>query len=817
MNKPEMYNSYYKLFREKFEQDFPNAKIPNHQEGRHYITIKNENKIGYYCEYTSKGYSYAEYTGFIVGIYLEGETYKNQYQLLLANKDEINNDIGEDLVWLDTGKVGRIFFRLDANIENDVDKWKDIIIWQVNKLKNILKKFPPYINKISTNITFENITRDDILKAITEYDKIKNSGNLNPKRKQIDYILFHNSKEYPHKYIIGIAYGLKNNTDILDSKLYQSTGNIKASASWCLKENGFELYADGKYKKYLENKYQNENTINTYYNDLKKGIKIFQNISSLKTEKLSILIQSMLNQDIDYNIYDTSQKELGFNDKQLFSTLKTKAKEYLESISIKRSITSQKDDEMPTQSTSPLNQILYGPPGTGKTYNTINKALEIIFDKENKTTNRLFNVEIEKETIEVSKSYNDVLELTDNKREYLKGLYDHFNEQISFVTFHQSYGYEEFVEGIKAKTNNNQIKYSVEEGIFKRLCKQAKSRSILEYGQQIGSYQISKINNEYIDLAKKDKSIITIQRMVLNVIFNLIDNKLLTSDDFDSDKARIELNKFDNRIEKSHIHSYRNIYKLFSKYYLDKKNLLNKDRNYILIIDEINRGNISKIFGELITLIEPSKRIGEDEEIRLTLPNSPQERFGVPSNLYIIGTMNTADRSIAQIDTALRRRFEFVEMMPNSDLFTKKNDEISDDTKYIKRDSDLIIKDTEINIRLMINAINERIEYIYDREHTIGHSYFLPLIKTPTKDKLDEIFNVNIIPLLAEYFYGDWGDIVEILNDDKGYFIKEKVLQYKTKNDRQNKVYTINNSFSKEGYLNIYDGLNIKEDLQDNK
>ena len=113
-----------------------------------------------------------------------------------------------------------------------------------------------------------------------------------------------------------------------------------------------------------------------------------------------------------------------------------------------------------------------------------------------------------------------------------------------------------------------------------------------------------------------------------------------------------------------------------------------------------------------------------------------------------------------------------------------------------------------INVSEILKAINERIEYIYDREHTIGHSYFMPLIKTPTKDKLDEIFRVNIIPLLAEYFYGDWGDIVEILNDDKGYFIEEKKLTYKTKTDRQNKVYIIKDEFLDDGYINIYDGLN---------
>ena len=184
----------------------------------------------------------------------------------------------------------------------------------------------------------------------------------------------------------------------------------------------------------------------------------------------------------------------------------------------------------------------------------------------------------------------------------------------------------------------------------------------------------------------------------------------------------------------------------------NKKN----QKNYILIIDEINRGNISKIFGELITLIEPSKRIGATEEIKVKLPNNG-ELFGVPQNLYIIGTMNTADRSIAQIDTALRRRFEFVEMLPKPELLVDKN-------------KNPIIIDG-INVQKILEAINERIEYIHDREHTIGHSYFMPLKDEPTKAKLDEIFRVNIIPLLTEYFYSDWQDLRFVLNND---YIKEK-------------------------------------------
>ena len=169
-------------------------------------------------------------------------------------------------------------------------------------------------------------------------------------------------------------------------------------------------------------------------------------------------------------------------------------------------------------------------------------------------------------------------------------------------------------------------------------------------------------------------------------------------------------------------------------------------RNRVFIIDEINRGNISKIFGELITLIEDSKRIGAVEEMRTRLPYSG-ERFGVPDNVYLIGTMNTADRSIALIDTALRRRFKFVEMQPNAELLEG------------------VVVDG-IEVKKMFEMINNRIEAFYDREHTVGHSFFMALKKNPNIEVLADIFACDIIPLLKEYFYDDFEKIAMILGDD---------------------------------------------------
>ena len=430
---------------------------------------------------------------------------------------------------------------------------------------------------------------------------------------------------------------------------------------------------------------------------------------------------------------------------------------------------------------SSLNQILYGPPGTGKTYNTINKALEIILEAQPDDEIR--------QLLDTAKNN----ELT---REERKKLTDKFKKlkdarQIEFVTFHQSYGYEEFVEGIKAIPKNrygndsDEMIYDVVDGIFKRLSNNA-----------IYEYNFDSDLRSYLNLGDKIK---------------LKDNKAIEIIDIDDTSLKIknhngeEFSQLFSTIKKAIInifekkdvrvtYQYRIAEYIISKIYKRKK-------KYILIIDEINRGNISKIFGELITLIEPSKRIEEDEEIRVKLPYSG-DNFGVPSNLYIIGTMNTADRSIAQIDTALRRRFVFEEMMPKPKLLSN--------IKILKSNGE----DTDINVEKILEAINERIEYLYDREHTIGHSYFMDLLKDGcnTKAKLDEIFRVNIIPLLAEYFYGDWNDIKIILHDTKNYFITEKktptyIIDESKKN---NKIYTVNQNtlandgFSIKGYKKIY-------------
>lgn len=226
---------------------------------------------------------------------------------------------------------------------------------------------------------------------------------------------------------------------------------------------------------------------------------------------------------------------------------------------------------------------------------------------------------------------------------------------------------------------------------------------------------------------------------------------------------------------------------------LISKNSGHKVDNYVLIIDEINRGNISRIFGELITLIEPDKREGEINELTSILPYT-NDKFSVPSNLYIIGTMNTADRSIALIDTALRRRFEFIECMPNPDLI------------------DANIED--INVSRLLSTINQRIEFLLDRDYTIGHAYFMN--GKLDFNKLKKIMVNRVIPLIQEYFYDNWENIERILGGagspgNNDYFLnKEEIrpsslFRDKLTDDLEPKYkYTIVENPTINAFINLY-------------
>ena len=318
---------------------------------------------------------------------------------------------------------------------------------------------------------------------------------------------------------------------------------------------------------------------------------------------------------------------------------------------------------------SSMNTILYGPPGTGKTYRTTELAVRIC----------------EKDAVASEKKIEFA------NYEALKARYEELRKEgrISFVTFHQSYGYEDFIEGLRPELKDGQVSYRVRPGIFREACAAA---------------------------------------------------------------AKLP------------------------------------SQNHVLIIDEINRANISKVFGELITLLEPDKRDGKLNAITVKLPYS-QESFSVPSNLFVIGTMNTADRSIALLDTALRRRFEFEEMQPD----------------YTALPEGLV---GGVDLPKMLKAMNDRIEYLYDRDHTIGHAYF---IEVKTLAHLDAVFRRKVIPLLQEYFYENWVKVLQVLNDEKsGGFIKvnndlPKGLELINEGfDPRLRYQIVRVEFNESAYKNIY-------------
>lgn len=381
------------------------------------------------------------------------------------------------------------------------------------------------------------------------------------------------------------------------------------------------------------------------------------------------------------------------------------------------------------------NTILYGPPGTGKTYNTVLYAVATIENK------NLSEVKAEE--------YNDVLSRYNEYKS--EGL-------IEFTTFHQSYGYEEFIEGIKPETKDNVVTYRVADGVFKKFCNDtvnnehafdlAWSKLVKQATNQEEKYDFPRrkeLSNNNEDLKTEYYNIGTSEGFTVKRQNS--ENKL--------NKQLIYREWLEDRFHSGDvppngtgwlIKSYRTILEEMIKHYgLPEHPSDNSNR--VFIIDEINRGNISKIFGELITLIEPTKRIGQTEGMKIKLPYS-QTMFGVPDNVYILGTMNTADRSIAAIDTALRRRFRFKEIMPDVDVLNG-------------------ITVEGVIIKNMLDKINKRITALYDREHTIGHSYFLPLKDNPTLDTLAVIFSDDIIPLLQEYFYEDYEKIRLVLGDNK--------------------------------------------------
>ena len=423
------------------------------------------------------------------------------------------------------------------------------------------------------------------------------------------------------------------------------------------------------------------------------------------------------------------------------------------------------------------NLILYGPPGTGKTYNSATYAVAICDGK---------SVDELKDYDAVMTRYNELKKAG----------------RIAFTTFHQSYGYEEFIEGIKPIIDENKqdIGYTIESGVFKEFCENAKSIVRTKNGDSIDAgariWKLTIMNGDlnqvkqecfeennvrmgfdidsdearsFVEDVKLGDIILSFKtRKTIDGIAIVTDEAAVLQDksmyktaravkwlakNIDEDITDINNGKLLHRMTFAKVPNMnvKDVIKLAEKVNpgLESTVIEENTEPHVFIIDEINRGNISKIFGELITLIESTKRAGMSESASAILPYSGDE-FSVPSNVYILGTMNTADRSIALMDTALRRRFQFIEMMPDSDVLRK-----------IHAD-----KVEDLDVAAVLDKINERITFLYDREHTIGHAFFTGLKDDASLAKLQSIFEKSVIPLLQEYFYEDYQKIQFVLGDN---------------------------------------------------
>lgn len=506
-------------------------------------------------------------------------------------------------------------------------------------------------------------------------------------------------------------------------------------------------------------------------------------------------------------------------------------------------------DSRLTMNNQPLNQILYGPPGTGKTFATIDKALSILDP--------------------------DFAALHADDRAALKARYDELaaEHRIRFVTFHQSFSYEDFVEGLRAENDGGTLQYRVEPGVFRSICddargsaqvasdigvrenariwkisidgtvtpSQTRSHCFANGEARIGWSTVGDLKNQHLAEVPAYASLGTNDRSSLRDFSQEIEpgDVLLcigSEDQFQavgvvqgeygyqatpptgvrSDYVNVlpvhwlatNLSLDIRPLNGGRKFTLKTVYEL-GRFgwpeladYLEAASIKlegaepaprSKAQSHVLIIDEINRGNISRIFGELITLIEPSKRKGADEALEVVLPYS-KKKFNVPDNVYLIGTMNTADRSLAGLDIALRRRFKFLEMPPKPETLAGRNV-------------------AGVDLQRLLVAMNRRIEVLLGRDYLLGHAYFLGI---DDLSGLADIFRHQVLPLLQEYFFEDWQRIAWVLNDqaktDDGhrFLIKEtaspsEVFGANVDLPQDNDLWRINgNAFDKsESYAGI--------------
>ncbi|WP_370476135.1 McrB family protein [Tamlana flava] len=631
-----------------------------------------------------------------------------------------------------------------------------------------------------------NITKEHLEKAINEIDL----KGIRKGRHSSTYDIVHNGKAYPPKLVISIANRYANGTELDSNEFY---GGKNTAAFQLLKENGFiiEKKDNSQDYKVITEYISALQTGKVYAANSIKGLvrnenflENLQAIDNIFFEDKLRTIDSNNYLDIIRFILDKHKIKSGdYNDFNIWSASKTFLRQtnpdfiqrheelnkvigfpdngngIYKSFLGERNLISYIKDKFETNPGSstqgimgqdnkiennenmdfPLNTILYGPPGTGKTYNTILRAAQIV----------------ENRKIE---SYDEALDIFKSN----------LHGQIEFITFHQNYSYEDFIQGLRPETDNkSSLVFDKKDGVFKKIADKALEN--LKLAQ--------KAPDELSNEAKFDKALDVFTDKVLESEDNFKINDTAYIFEVEEDAFRYTGHNWTNHLNglrmkftdlkeffrndvksrkdikglinisglaKHHASYYYLVYSEIIKYLPDKVDAPEKinPKNFVIVIDEINRANISRVFGELITLIEPDKRYNGSIPIEARLPSG--DPFIVPSNLYIVGTMNTADKSIALLDIALRRRFEFESMYPMYEINGHE------------------IYDVEI-----LRKINEKIKGSKGHDFQIGHAYFMG----ENKDLVQRM-NKKVIPLLLEYYMNDKKEVMDIL-ESAGLKIEE--------------------------------------------
>ena len=445
----------------------------------------------------------------------------------------------------------------------------------------------------------------------------------------------------------------------------------------------------------------------------------------------------------------------------------------------------------------PLNTILYGPPGTGKTYATFQRCVEICDSTAGGKTPEA-----------IHERYRKLVE----------------DRRVEFVTFHQSYGYEEFVEGLRPETEGDRggFRLKVRDGVLKRIAQRARRIPEIDLeGRQFYKVSLGWVHGQIFKECMEDGCVrfdwlseqdwsdprcdksdflfASAKELVPNVTWKSL--RMISAYQF-----RCQITHGDIVVVPEGASKYRAVGEVVGDYEYDpsgspprwahrravrwhwkaegKGRPVTEFKNnpfaphrvytlgphspdvllqhlkqepqrqpYVLVIDEINRANIAKVLGELITLLEDDKREGAENELAVTLPHS-NEPFTLPGNLHVLGTMNTADRSIALLDTALRRRFVFEEITPDPALLEEAG------------------KSTGVDLPAVLRVMNDRLEWLVGRDHLIGHAWFL---KAKSREAVDEVMRRKVIPLIAEYFYDDWEKVRAVLGGTDAFVLGEKL------------------------------------------